>query len=76
MANGSFFFQDNNGLIRQAIRTQSNSDWSTSSHLNASTNLYLNYSSNPKNNTPLAVTILSGDEDEGSEEVTSIKARR
>lgn len=65
LANGDrqFFFQDNDGVIRRAIRTASNSKWSTSFYLNFSTlpesNPELNVhpgSQRPKNLTPMAAT--------------------
>ena len=54
LANGDrhLFFQDNTGLIRRAVRTASNGQWSTSPQLNAS--------ANPKNHTPLAAIIPVG----------------
>ncbi len=71
LANGDrhLFFQDNTGLIRRAIRTASNGQWSTSSYLNAS--------SNAKQHTPPAAIIPVGitDSESGTEVlVTSRKA--
>ena len=54
LSNGDrhLFFQDNTGLIRRAVRVESNGQWTTSPNLNASTDL----SSNPKRHTPLTAT--------------------
>ena len=64
LANGDRqqFFQDNTGLIRRAVRTASNSQWSTSPYLSVNFN-------NAKNNTPLAVNVPFGSDDsvDGSE---------
>ena len=59
------FFQDSTGLIRRAVRTASNSQWSTSPNLNASLNLgpHPIVNSNPKKYTPLAVTVPGGSAD-------------
>ena len=50
LSNGDrhLFFQDNTGLIRRAVRTESNGQWTTSPDLNVSTIPSL------KRNTPLA----------------------
>ena len=55
LSNGDrvLFFQDNTGLLRRAVRTNSNGQWITSQNLNASTNLPPGPSSNPKKYTPL-----------------------
>ena len=47
------FFQDNTGLIRRAVRVESNGQWTTSLNLNASANPY------PKRHTPLTASGLS-----------------
>lgn len=64
LANGDrqLFFQDNTGLIRRAIRTASNGQWSTSPSLSVN-------DTNAKNNTPLAVNVPFGSDDsvDGSE---------
>ena len=54
LSNGDrhFFFQDNTGLIRRAVRVESNGQWTTSPNLNASADA----SSNPKRHTPLTAT--------------------
>ena len=54
LANGNryLFFQDNTGLIRQAIRTPSNGQWSTS--------VDFNVGSSAKKYTPLAAAENSG----------------
>lgn len=66
-----FFFQDNNGDIRRAIRTASNSKWSTSFFLNSSAlpepdpemNHHPGYQ-RPKNLTPMAATLGTFDQTE------------
>ncbi|KAL9076101.1 MAG: hypothetical protein Q9161_001148 [Pseudevernia consocians] len=65
LANGDrqLFFQENTGVIRRAIYTASNNQWNTSPYLNASTNSFLNFSSNPKTHTPLAVAIIEDPSD-------------
>ena len=55
LANGDrhLFFQDNTGLIRRAVRTASNNQWSTSPTLSVD--------SNAKNHTPLAANQVLSD---------------
>ncbi|KAF6235742.1 hypothetical protein HO173_005937 [Letharia columbiana] len=55
LSNGDrhLFFQDNTGLIRRAVRVESNGQWTTSPNLNASADPSSKLSSNPKRNTPL-----------------------
>ena len=55
LSNGDrhLFFQDNTGLIRRAVRVQSNGQWSTSLNLNASMDPAMNFTFNPKKHTPL-----------------------
>ena len=54
-----FFFQDNNGFIRRAVRSASENQWTISSPLNLS--------SNPKSLTPLTASVYDAIEveDEG-----------
>lgn len=55
LSNGDrhLFFQDNTGLIRRAVRVESNGQWTTTPNLNASADPSSEVISNPKRNTPL-----------------------
>lgn len=55
LSNGDrhLFFQDNTGLIRRAVRTESNGQWTTSPNLNASVDPSSNPGLKPKIHTPL-----------------------
>ena len=58
LSNGDrhLFVQDNTGLIRRAVRVNSNGQWNTSRNLNASTDPALNFTTKPKKYTPLTAT--------------------